>query len=525
MYKIGNAAKRIFMIFCTFVIVLSDGMTVYSIDGNTLEQTGEKMKTAETQFKNAENSYKEAVAEVSKTEKELAEAKKTLFGLEDKDLDKKVISNYSKWQNSIDDMDKKENIYNELQQKAEESLVEYNKGTFGFFEYVGAEDALDALKNSKYASYTHQGSKNDATNLDNMKDSFDFIRKCNELRQKEQNDPETKEKLAVLEVNDYLMAAAQADANYSLLNPEHAHQFNIGENIAWGYTEPFSAWYDKEKEDYLSGNSEFDETGHYKNILNSEYFTTGFAVAKGGSYGVEQLQTFYWKTENSMSVDDYEARFMEYYSKVTEEYNKLKPSLEKAEKDFEDAKAEAEKNENEYNNSVSERDRAKTEISSKKQEISSLESSLSDSRNKVSELKKAMDEKEKTYKSLKSEYESLKTRYEREQSAISKEESMKNGVSNAVSKVSSDVNSEQSISEISEVSEISKTPDQSKTEISDTVTESRQSAEASERKTETSFNWSEINDQTGINTAGMIVAVAAFVAVGVLCIVFLRIRR
>ena len=58
------------------------------------------------------------------------------------------------------------------------------------------------------------------------------------MRIQEGTDPESGQSLGILKVTDYMMATAQADANYSLTNIGHAQQFDIGENLAWGYSDP-----------------------------------------------------------------------------------------------------------------------------------------------------------------------------------------------------------------------------------------------------------------------------------------------
>ena len=520
----SNPAKKIFLIVTTFVIILSLGITVCGIDKNALQQTNQKLQSAKTDFETAETNYKNAVSEKENIDKQIAEEKKLLSELESKNFDKEIISNYSKWQDTANSIPEKEKTYNEWKSKADDSLIEYNKGSFGFFEYVGADDALNALRNSKYASYTHQGDENDATNLDNMKISFDFIRKCNELRIAEKNDPRTNNPLSTLKVTDYLMAAAQANANYSLTNTNHSEQFEIGENIAWGYNNPFPAWYDDEKEAYLSGNPDFEKIGHYINIVNSEYFTTGFAVAKGGSYSIEQVQTFLWENENSMTVDEYETRFMEYYNQVTEEYNKIKPSLEKATTELETAKSNAVAYEKDYNESVEKKNKNASEISAKKTEISSLEKSASEMQNKIDSLKKTSNEKQKNYNALQREYDSMKLRFEREQSALSKEENSGTKVSSPSpdrleDEISKNASSTDSSSTPSQVSDIK--TDTSK-DISESYSEeSTQTAEIS-NNAENSVNWSAISEQNESNTTGIVIAVVFFVVIAVLCIVFLR---
>ena len=524
MYSMNNTAKRIFLILSTFLIILSLGITVSGVDETALNQTKEKLQSAKADFESAEKNYQNTLSEKETIDNKISEEKNLLSQLESKNFDKEIVSNYSKWQDSLKAIPQKEENYNEWKTKADESLVEYNKGSFGFFEYVGADDALDALQNSKYSSYTHQGDENDATNLDNMKISFNFIRKCNELRTTENTDPQTNKTLNTLKVTDYLMATAQADANYSLTNTNHSQQFDIGENIAWGYNDPFPAWYDNEKAEYLSGNPDFEKIGHYINIVNSEYFTTGFAVAKGGSYSIEQVQTFFWEVEDSLTVDEYEARFMEYYNQVTEEYNKIKPSLEKANAELETAKSNAAQYEKDYNQSVENKNKNTSEISEKKSQISSLEKSASEIETKVADLQKIKDEKQKNYNSLQKEYDSMKLRFEREQSALSKEENSGTKVSSPSPDRLEDEFSKNNSSETSSKTALNVFNEKSSTkdDISQTAsTESAQSAENSDYA-EDSVNWSAISEQSENNVVGIIVAVVFFMIVAALSIIFLR---
>ena len=212
----------------------------------------------------------------------------------------------------------------------EQAAIQAAKGSFGFFEYVGATDALSVLTDSTYASYTVQGDPEDATSLDNMRNTIQWIRECNRLRVSRDQ--------GVLTVNDTLMAMAQADANYSDVNIGHAQQFNVGENLAWNYSNPFNGWYDREKQvfdgyvesgdypnlkqyefnaygAYQAYPSIYGSIGHYINIINSSYTNTGFAICtRGSNYKITHCQVF--SSGSGMSVDDYEARFMEYYDSV-----------------------------------------------------------------------------------------------------------------------------------------------------------------------------------------------------------------
>lgn len=104
---------------------------------------------------------------------------------------------------------------------------------------MGAEEALDALNNAYYKDGTEQGNVRDATSLENMKTALEWIKECNELRKSHG--------LSELMVSDRLMAISQSNTNASAYILNHTHQFGVGENLAWGYQNPFDGWYTEEK--------------------------------------------------------------------------------------------------------------------------------------------------------------------------------------------------------------------------------------------------------------------------------------
>ena len=233
--------------------------------------------------------------------------------------------------------------------KAENAFNEAIKdGSLGYFEYVNADSAINALKNSKYASLTKIGEMDDATSLVNMKNSIQWMKECNSLR--------AKHNLPALNVTDELMACAQADANYSDTETAHALQFNIGENCAWNYgSNPFTQWYDGEKDEAERTGEYNNNTGHYFNIINSSFGITGFAICTRGTVmgWNTYVQTFNWDlgTDTVFSVDEYEKRFMEYYNKVVgstetdylaavEAYNTAQSKLYEAENNVNNAEYE-----------------------------------------------------------------------------------------------------------------------------------------------------------------------------------------
>ena len=205
-----------------------------------------------------------------------------------------------------------------------QQLDQFSLGAFGFFAYVGADSALDVLNNAPYASFTVRGAENDATSLTNIKNSFAWMRECNRLR--------ASEGLAPLRVTDRLMAIAESDLNWSDGNIDHSRQFNVGENLSWNYSDPFTGWYDDEKA---------SRGGHYLNIINSGYALTGFAVCtagRSGRFSVSHGQVFdYSANEASYSVDEYEARFDAYYNDtiaVQQQMTALQQQAENAENEF-----------------------------------------------------------------------------------------------------------------------------------------------------------------------------------------------
>ena len=237
----------------------------------------------------------------------------------------------------------------------EEAQAAYDEGSYGFFEWLSEKDGNNAvyyLENATYADYTEKGNSKDATSLANMLATMDFIRECNELR--------TAVGLNELTITSELMAMAQSNANYSDVNVhQHSKQFSGGENLAWGYSDPFVGWYDNEKaimysaiangsydgeeineeimeiltnvqnngyvtySEWMQVIDEYSELssaiGHYFNIVLNDYEATGFAICtKGAVYNITYSQTFTgsrysgWLNTTTYTVDEYETLLNEY---------------------------------------------------------------------------------------------------------------------------------------------------------------------------------------------------------------------
>ena len=183
--------------------------------------------------------------------------------------------------------------------------------SFGFFEHVGAEDAIEILESCKYASYTQKGDPDDATNMANVLATMDLIREGNALR--------ALHGAGELLITHELMAMAQANANYSDTIIAHSSQFRsygTGENLAWNHDgDPYYQWYTQEKRNYEANNG--GEVGHYFNLISHHYTATGFAICTRGtlrSWWDTYSQTFHEKigTSEAYTVDEYEKMLLDY---------------------------------------------------------------------------------------------------------------------------------------------------------------------------------------------------------------------
>ena len=262
-----------------------------------------------------------------------------------------------------------ENTYNTSKAAVDAKQSDYDiaasrkkKGSYGFYESIGSENAMKALTECKYASYVHMGEETDATSLKNMAATFEWMRYLNNLRKNLG--------LGELKVTSYLMACAQANCDYSDSVIGHAKQFNVGECLAWNWgSNPYIQWYDNEKKIfdeatqslglgsgltgatayscYQSNKSSIDSyvnnhysgksVGHYINDINPGYKTTGFAInTKGTQYGVTYGQTFSgynYNNDPEYTVDEYEKMFNDYKADMEgtiSSYEALKAEMDKA---------------------------------------------------------------------------------------------------------------------------------------------------------------------------------------------------
>lgn len=289
-----------------------------------------------------QSNYQARLAEKQEADRKVAEAKTNLDSASQK---------LEQAQKNLDQANKNAIAGNEAVKKAEAELkkaeAQYNLGSAGFYKELadhGDADAKQAYNIIKgyakqdgqqagkdYSKYTHIGAEHDTTNLENMKYAVDRLNMVNEYRKK--NHPN----LNTLKVSSSMMAIAQWQTNASRDYIGHSQAYNVGENLAWGYSNPFTGWYDDERKEYLNGNHNFHEVGHYLNIIDADYDVMGYAYTDGCmEYGTAWGQTFIgdWSkyASGSTSVSNYQNKFNSYYNKVKGNLEKAKKALEESKK-------------------------------------------------------------------------------------------------------------------------------------------------------------------------------------------------
>ena len=239
-----------------------------------------------------------------------------------------------------------------LKQVAADAQSKLSQGAVAYFGDRNASDAVKVLTDpdtTLYLSSIQNGAKGDATSLDNMIAALSYIKEANQLR--------AKEGLAPLKVSDTLMAMSMANVDWSDDNIGHSGQFNVGENMAWGFNDPFDGWYTAEKANYekdmtdgvLDGKDKDGNavggTGHYLNLVNKGYTVTGFAISQNGTLGfgtgTTHGQTFDYAAPDQsgrvMDVDAYLADLTAWRDSLTNADANWQTALSKSKQAAQDA--------------------------------------------------------------------------------------------------------------------------------------------------------------------------------------------
>ena len=334
---------------------------------------------------------------------------------------------------------------------ATEDLTQYNKGSLGFFEWLQEEKGIDTtyaigvLKGDTdlvYKSgsgladkttthegynvmdYTNLGAEGDATSLESIRLSIQFLKVYNEIR--------AKEGLDEVYVSPVLMAEAQIDANYSSNVWNHSYVFESAENIvsncAGIYTSgvedtayyKYGQWYTAEKDNVAAGTG---QTGHYYNIVSKRYTVTGLAVSTSGKNSAA-AQTFDAPHSNgktligAMSLSDFEKIFNEYYELTSSgklAYWKALEEVEKTEYTYSSkaaalncAQRRVEYSQDGYDNMIysmskyqtaidaaqAEVNQAQSKVDSAKYEVKVAQAKADENKAKASELENVKNEKQ-----------------------------------------------------------------------------------------------------------------------------------
>lgn len=270
---------------------------------------------------------------------------------------KEVTAQQTKVNEAQDAVTNQQKLVDQLRTDKEQAQTKIAQGSKGFFEAYGYTDALKILEKQSTLNggYTNIGAENDATSLENFKRALSMVRYGNTLRTTDTNVPG----LSNLTVNPTLFAISQVQLNATANGKIFGHSklYRVGENIAAATYKSndellFNGWYTEEKQvyNYITAkgwteddlyndaakykevqqalNQKYPQVGHYTNIINKDYTTTGTAyiyskdpAPDGWECNAGQVFDFvqyssYITSANTMTIDEFEAKFNEYYNKL-----------------------------------------------------------------------------------------------------------------------------------------------------------------------------------------------------------------
>lgn len=251
------------------------------------------------------------------------------------------------------DVNAQQKIVNQLRVDKEQVSQKISLGSKGFFEAYGYTNALKVLEENsvEIGKYTEVGAENDATSLENFKKAIAMVKTGNALRTTDDNF----KGLNPLKVSAEMFAISQVQVN-QMAKTEYGHTrlYNVSENIAVGYDDPYVGWYTEEKAvyDYLqkkgwdindirdSQGNYIDvdkaneivkacnlpdipwvQTGHYTNILKSRYAGTGTAwiegyTSNGHHKHAGQVFSSQCSLDSLLTIDEFESQFNTYYDSL-----------------------------------------------------------------------------------------------------------------------------------------------------------------------------------------------------------------
>ena len=316
-----------------------------------LDVLNQTINDAENALNEAKAQLETAKANQASKEKDLETAKANL-----EKAKQDVATQQSKVNEAQDAVTAQEKVVTQLRTDKEQAQAKIEQGSKGFFEAYGYTDALKILEKQSTANggSTNIGAENDATSLENFKRALSMVRYGNALRTSDTNFANCEN----LKVNPTLFAISQVQINATAngKKPGHSHLYNVGENIMGSPISEddkglYEGWYDSEKQvyDYITAKgwtiadvrndeSKYNEVmnavghsniqvGHYLALVNAHYTVTGTAyiyskTPSPDGYRCNAGQVFdnpefsNNSNVNTMTIDEFEAQFNEYYNKL-----------------------------------------------------------------------------------------------------------------------------------------------------------------------------------------------------------------
>lgn len=328
------------MEICRYIVENASRFDVVAIFGGdgTLNEAKAQLETAKANQKSKEKELETAKANLEKAKQD-------------------VIAQQNKVSEAQEAVIAQEKVVTQLRTDKEQAQAKIEQGSKGFFEAYGYTDALKILEEQSTANggSTNIGAENDATSLENFKRALSMVRYGNALRTSDTNFTGRED----LKVNATLFAISQVQINATANGKTfgHSHLYNVGENISaspWSEDDKglYKGWYDSEKQvyDYITAKgwtitevrndeAKYNEVmeavghgniqvGHYIGLISSDYEITGTAYiysktpapdgyrCNAGQVFTSLDDTQYVDPSTTMTIDEFEAQFNEYYNKL-----------------------------------------------------------------------------------------------------------------------------------------------------------------------------------------------------------------
>lgn len=317
-----------------------------------LDELNQTINDAEAALNEAKAQLETAKANQASKEKELETAKANL-----EKAKQDVTAQQSKVSEAQEAVIAQEKVVTQLRADKEQAQAKIEQGSKGFFEAYGYTDALKILEEQSTANggSTNIGAENDATSLENFKRALSMVRYANTLRTSDTNFTNLED----LKVNPTLFAISQVQINATANGKVFGHSklYNVGENIAaspWSENDKglYEGWYDSEKQvyDYITAKgwtitevrndqNKYNEVmeavghgniqvGHYLALVNPDYTVSGAGYiysktpapdgyrCNAGQVFANPKYSSNITDANTMTIDEFEAQFNEYYNKL-----------------------------------------------------------------------------------------------------------------------------------------------------------------------------------------------------------------